>query len=150
MSPEQIHVDYQQAALSATAMRRNLTGRSANWGQLIANSQAVLGAFSNSDYARNGDHTVLYDEDNAAPLIAAARTLDSAADTIPEDELSEDARFRIRILSSLAYSMYGNFPSASAVMKKFQTQRAALVAGANTGTLDRFTQNIASAPRRDA
>lgn len=59
----------------------------------------------------------LDDEENASPLIAAARTLLSNAEHLSEsdfpDVVSNDA---LRLRAALAHAMYGNFPSARAAI----------------------------------
>jgi helicase len=59
--------------------------------------------------------TELDDEEVAAPLIAAARTLTSTAEHLDTSD-SEDlhASYELRLYAALAHAMYGNFPSAKA------------------------------------
>lgn len=59
----------------------------------------------------------LDEEENAAPLIAAARTLQSSAEHLAKDGAANLERFHELMFSaSIAHAMYGNFPSSKAAL----------------------------------
>lgn len=61
----------------------------------------------------------LDDENNAAPLIAAARTLQSTAEHLSLSEGPNEERFNeLMLYASVAHAMCGNFPSARAALEK--------------------------------
>ncbi|PZR99584.1 MAG: hypothetical protein DLM70_15150 [Chloroflexi bacterium] len=107
-------LDFASDESAAAAMYRGLPGRSADWGELVSFSQTIMGYFQDSfgeDEAR-----ALYDEQNALPLIAASRILDAASrprSGLPADQLAD-----LALVSAVSYAMYGNLPSASAVLSR--------------------------------
>jgi helicase len=60
----------------------------------------------------------LDEEENAAPLIAAARTLQSSADLLTGAPESLWTLCELMLSASLAHAMYGNFPSAKAALRR--------------------------------
>jgi helicase len=115
MTPEQLPqwLDYALSENTAAAMFRGLRGLSARWGELIAAAQAVMGLYQDlpSDSAEQ-----LYDEQNALPLIAASRILDAASQH--PSALPEEERQYLAVVAAVAFGMYGNFLSASAVVRR--------------------------------
>jgi hypothetical protein len=104
-------LDYAFSEHAATAMLRNLSSPlNTSWNELIASAQAVMSVFQE----KSEDVTWYYDEQNANPLVAAARILDSASRAIMIESVEE--RTNLALTAAVAYSMYGNFPSASAVL----------------------------------
>jgi helicase len=67
----------------------------------------------------------LFDSATAQPFTAAARTLDAASQWMPARDKSDRAQQkRIALSTALSYAALGNFPSASAVLKRaFPTLR---------------------------
>lgn len=60
---------------------------------------------------------LLDDESNAAPLIAAARTLQSTAEYLLSlGSLDADNHNELMLFAAVAHAMYGNFPSAKAAL----------------------------------
>lgn len=100
----------------AARMFRGLQGPVVSWGEIIASAQATMGFYQ--EYPE-GELTDLYAEPRARPLVAAARILDSASQ--PQSGIAEPERHHLGLLSAVAYSMYGNFPSATAVLRRIVT-----------------------------
>jgi helicase len=81
-------------------------------GELIAAAQTVIDHYEDVSGAAVRS---LYDETAAVPLIAAARILDAAAKA---SDLSADERQKLAALAVVAFGMYGNSLSASAVARR--------------------------------
>lgn len=117
MIPEQLPqwFDYALSENTAAAMLRGLGRLSASWGELIAAAQAVMGLYQDlpSDSAEQ-----LYDEHNALPLIAASRILDAASQR--PSALPDEERDYLAIVAAVAFAMFGNFPSATAVVRRMR------------------------------
>jgi len=88
------------------------TSRAVSWGELIAGAQAIIGVYQ--DYPAK-DLTKLYDENTALDLIASARILDSASQA---DEIEAAERADLAVLAMVAFGMYGNSLSSSAVSQR--------------------------------
>lgn len=106
-------LDYALSENTAAAMFRGLQGLSARWGELIAAAQAVMGIYQD---LTTGSVERLYDEQNALPLIAASRILDAASQR--PSGLPDEDRQQLACVSAVAFAMYGNFPSATAVVRR--------------------------------
>jgi hypothetical protein len=115
MLPEKLPqwLDYALDENTAAAIFRGLPGLSARWGELIAAAQAVMGIYQD---LTAGSVERLYDEKNALPLIAASRILDAAAQH--SAGLPEEDRQHLAFVAAVAFAMYGNFPSATAVVRR--------------------------------
>jgi helicase len=122
--------ELRRADAVATALNRGLKVDPISWEELLAIAQQELGRYQQRR-TLNGS-VELYDEEAASSLIAAARIIQEVAgrDTggVDEDELELDQgdeepqsdaveRRLLLILSSCAFGMYGNFPSAEAVQR---------------------------------
>jgi len=106
-------LDYALSENTAAAMLRGLQGLSARWGELIATAQAVMGVYQDLPMSHIES---LYDEHNILPLIAASRILDTASHA--SADLPEADRQYLAIAAAVAFAMYGNFPSATAVVRR--------------------------------
>jgi helicase len=106
-------IAYAAAENSAAALYRGLTEKAASWGELIAQAQAVMGFFQDQTLAELDQ---LYDEQKAAPLIAAARVLDTAA--LIYRGRDDEASTYLATTAAMCFAMYGNFPSANAVIRR--------------------------------
>ena len=97
-------------------MSRGLVERTDDWGRLVARAQRILAEVQNELTRAQSKFSVeqFYDLEQGAPLIAAARILDAASQA---DSLQPSHRLRLALCSAAAFSMYGNFPSAHAVIK---------------------------------
>ncbi len=117
--------DLTRAENISAGMVRGLNVPPLAWTTLLAIAQRAMSAFQQSDSVSRA--TELYEEANAAPLIAIARMLEGIAERgveieeyqkYEEDDSEEDTVSRrrrlIRLLASCAYAMAGNFPSAAA------------------------------------
>jgi len=60
----------------------------------------------------------LYDEHNALPLIAASRILDAASQR--PSALPDEERDYLAVVAAIAFAMFGNFPSATAVVRRMR------------------------------
>jgi helicase len=122
--------ELRRADAVAAALNRGLRVDPISWEQLLAIAQQELGRYQQR---RTLDRAFeLYDEEAASGLIAAARIIQEIASRNAE-EVNEDAlefsdgeeesdsdaieRRLLLILSSCAFGMYGNFPSAAAVQR---------------------------------
>ena len=94
-------------------MFRGLQGLSARWGELVATAQAVMGIYQDLSTTNIEQ---LYDEPNVLPLIAASRILDAASQS--PAGLPDDDRQHLAFVAAVAFAMYGNFPSATAVIRR--------------------------------
>ena len=94
-------------------MLRGLNSLSANWGELIASAQTIMGYYQEMPLDRVSS---LYDEANAQALTAAARILDTASQS--STELPEEHRNNLKLLAAVAFGMCANFSSAKAVAQK--------------------------------
>ena len=106
-------LDYAMSENTAAAMFRGLQGLSARWGELIGEAEAVMGIFQ--DLTKESPER-FYEEQNALPLIAASRILDAASQ--PPSGLPEADRQYLAVVAAVAFAMYGNFPSATAVVRR--------------------------------
>ena len=95
----------------AARLFRNLRGPVTNWGELIAAAQVTVSHYQEYPFDRAKE---LYDESDALPLVAAARILDSAARK--PSGIAAEERAGLGLLATAAFGMYGNFPSAAAVL----------------------------------
>jgi helicase len=121
--------ELRRADAVAAALNRGLKIDPISWEQLLAMAQQELGRYQQRDTLNRS--VELYDEEAASGLIAAARIIQNVAgrdaeeveeDTLEfdhRDEEQSDAveRHLLLILSSCAFGMYGNFPSAEAVQR---------------------------------
>ncbi len=96
----------------------------ADWGELIAEAQYVIGR-AREPINDSFDH--LLGTEEAADLIAASRILDNAAQAreteplVPEDGVPPTDNAQIgplHLLAAVAYAMHGNFCSAKAVINR--------------------------------
>lgn len=106
-------VDFALAENVALTTIRQLAGIPLGWGEMLASSQTVI---SHTDDRAFGDPVGLFDQSTAAPVIAAARILDAAAD--PRSHLAEDERLNAAAQAVVAFGMHGNFASAAAVARR--------------------------------
>jgi len=97
---------------TAAAKVRDLRGREGVWGELIAAAQAVIDSYEDFPIA---EIRSLYEEKAAVPLIGAARILDAASKA---SEVPETDRHKLAIAATVAFGMYGNSLSASAVAQR--------------------------------
>ena len=101
------------ASENAAAVKvRQLRGRDGVWGELIAAAQAVIDHYEDLS---DSEVRALYEEKAAVPLIGAARILDSASKAA---DLPEGDRHKLAIAATVAFGMYGNSLSASAVARQ--------------------------------
>lgn len=98
------------------AKRRGIGGYPIGWSELIASAQAVM-SFA-QEFELSDVSEVYFDEKAVAPLLAAARILDTASQM--QEEFPVDHRQHQALCAAVAYSMYGNFPSADACFDRFQ------------------------------
>ncbi len=94
----------------------------ADWGELIAEAQYVIGR---SRHPVDGGFDHLLDPDRAADLIAASRILDNASQAREGSPPGSDAGPTgeeqigpLHLLAAAAYAMHGNFCSAGAVIRR--------------------------------
>jgi helicase len=90
-----------------------MNGPTSSWGDLVAAAQAAIGVFQD---VPNAAIESAFDENASLPLTAAARILDSASQrrgVVPREE-----RKSLALLAAVAFAMHGNFPSATAVVKR--------------------------------
>ncbi|MGH8057567.1 MAG: DEAD/DEAH box helicase, partial [Candidatus Entotheonellia bacterium] len=115
MWPQQLPqwLDYALSENTAAAMSRGLQGLSVRWGELIGEAEAVMGIFQ--DLTKESPER-FYEEQNALPLIAASRILDAASQ--PPSGLPDEDRQYLAVVAAVAFAMYGNFPSAAAVVRR--------------------------------
>ena len=94
----------------------------ASWDELIGGAREVLTEALTTFPAHVCD---LYEPQNASALVAAAHTLDAAAQWMPaRDKSDREAQKQIGLLAALSFGASGNFPSASAVLRRtFPTLR---------------------------
>ncbi len=111
MLPEWL--DYASSEYAAAAMFRELRGLSGDWGELIATAQTVMSTYQ--DLTRESVDR-WYSEEQVLPLIAASRILDLASQH--SAELTPDERTNLGLTAAVAFAMYGNFPSANAVVRR--------------------------------
>jgi len=106
-------------------MSRGLLERTDDWGRLVARAQRILAEVQNELSREQRDFVAeqFYDLEQSAPLIAAARILDAASQA---SNLEPSHRRRLALCSAAAFSMYGNFPSAHAVIKNAHNLSEAL------------------------
>lgn len=101
---------------SAMAKRRGIGGYPIGWSELIASAQTVM-SFA-QEFELTDVSEVYSDEMTAAPLVAAARILDTASQM--QEDFPIDHRQNQALCAAVAYSMYGNFPSADACFDRFK------------------------------
>ncbi len=95
-------------------MLRGLAVPPRDHAQLIAAAQRVIGYYQTQEVLDAAER--LHGEEEALPLMAAARTLYAVAlDMRRQGKEPDDVR-SLLLLSACAYAMYGNFPSACAVL----------------------------------
>jgi helicase len=109
-------VEFVGAENAAAGMSRGLVERTDDWGRLVARAQRILAEVQNELTRAQIKFLAdqFYDLEQGAPLIAAARILYAASQA---DSLEPSHRLRLALCSAAAFSMYGNFPSAYAVIK---------------------------------
>ena len=108
--------DFQELVLAennAARLFRSLRDGRMSWGEIIAHSQRTIGRFQ--EFAPE-ETARLLEEDEAKPLIASARILDTAAQ--PSVGLPEEDRLNLDSLAAVAFGMYGNFASAAAAVRR--------------------------------
>ena len=98
---------------TAAAMLRGLNSLTANWGELIAVAQTIMGHYQEMPLERV---STLYDEATAQALTAAARILDTASQS--STELPDEHRNNLKLLAVVAFGMCANFSSAKAVAER--------------------------------
>jgi len=107
MLPEWLNVAADENA--AAAKVRQLRARAVSWGELIAGAQSIIGVYQDYPVKKIFE---LYNEEEALDLIAAARIMDSASQA---DEIEGPERADLALWAMVAFGMYGNSLSSSAV-----------------------------------
>jgi helicase len=122
--------ELRRADAVAAALNRGLKVDPISWEELLAMAQQELGRYQQRRTLERSEE--LYDEEAASSLIAAARIVQEVAsrdaEGVDENRLEFDQddeneqsdaieRNLLLILSSCAFGMYGNFPSAEAVQR---------------------------------
>jgi hypothetical protein len=109
------YVNFIAAENAAAGMARGLVERTEAWGTLVAQAQRILTEVQNELSRRQWTFQLAayYDPAYSAPLVAAARVLDTAAGA---NSLEDSHRQRLAICAAAAFAMYGNFPSAAAAL----------------------------------
>lgn len=114
-------IDFRGLEETACAKARGVRVES-SWNELIEGAQELLQPL----YLQPPKHLEdLYDSALARSFMAAARVLDAAAQWMPATDKSDRAlQKQTALLAALSYATLGNFPSASAVLKRaFPTLR---------------------------
>jgi len=110
-------VDFISSAASSAAKQRGIPPTVMTRNALdVANALKCMTLYQMLE--ENSELANLDEEKSAAPLIAAARILLSTAQyrSSQPEELDNGEVDRLRLNAALAFAMYGNFPSASAVL----------------------------------
>ncbi|MGR9449292.1 DEAD/DEAH box helicase [Rhizobium leguminosarum] len=108
--------NYVEAENTAAALLRGQSLSPLSYGEMYAVAQSIMGAYHGA--GQLGNPTSLHEEDDARPLIAAARLLDAVAESQVVRALPADIIRRTRLLAANAFGMAGNLPSAAAVVRK--------------------------------
>ena len=111
-----IDLDYITSERAAAGMARGLDRPQGSWGELIATAQAIVGLFQEYTPGIDGPLSIFYNQESIAPLIAAARILDSASQ--PMSGIEDASSQQLAILGATAFAMYGNFASATAAVRR--------------------------------
>ena len=98
---------------TAAVMARQMSGPSESWGTLLAHSQAIIEAYTDTPEQTRVES---YEFDRWKDLIAAARVLDQAA--TPNGLRQEDDRRTAAILAACAFGMSGASVSATATIRE--------------------------------
>jgi len=114
MFPEWL--DYSMLENSAFAKRRGIPGYPIGWSELISSAQTVMSFMQDLEQSK---HQELYDDNYAAPLISAARIMDYSSQLVKE--FPDSHRFNQTMVAAVAYSMLGNFPSASVCLARVES-----------------------------
>lgn len=136
-------LDLSSAETSAFGLIRGLKGHSRSWADLVAHAQLVMTYYQELPVDQI---TRLYDIGEAAPLVAASRILDAVS--MPESELPDSERQDWALLGLLAFGMWGNFLSASAMKTRLTASTlsrpvtAAIVATCTPQLAHDFQQNV--------
>lgn len=109
-------LNYSLSENAATVMFRGLRGISANWGELIATAQSTMSIYQDRRDPELVERLYDYNSTSALPLVAASRILDSASQA--PAGLPEEHRANLGLSAAVAFGMYGNFPSAKAVIQR--------------------------------
>ncbi len=112
------NVNYLASAASSAAKARRATPTRSTLDSLdVAIALKCIGSYQLQSSAE--ELRLLDEEENAAPLIAAARTLQSSAEHLTTIGATDFESFNeLMLFSSIAHAMYGNFPSAKAAFGK--------------------------------
>lgn len=110
-------LNYNFAEQQAAILTRGLNNGEVSWGQLIATAETILSYYQELHLS---DANVLYNQELAAPLIAAARILDSASQ--PTTDIPSEHKLKLGLSAAVAFGMHGNFSSAVAVLRRFFDQ----------------------------
>lgn len=102
---------------TAAAMVRRVARLPKEWGELIAAAQTIV-SYEQDRGEPSAIAPLRYAEDEALPLTASARILDSASQR--SVGLDERERRHLALSASVAFAMYGNFPSAAAAAKQIK------------------------------
>jgi hypothetical protein len=108
--------DFEELVLAennAVRLLRSLQDGRMGWGEIIAHGQRTIGRFQ--EFAPE-DTDQLLEEEEAKPLIASARILDTAAQA--SVGLPEEDRLNLDSLAAVTFGMYGNFASAAAAVRR--------------------------------
>lgn len=111
-------LDYSRSENAATAMFRGLRGISASWGELVATAQSIMSIYQDRRIPEMVERLYDYDSSSTLPLVAASRILDAASQ--PSAGLPEEDRTDLGLCAAVAFGMYGNFPSAKAVIQRIR------------------------------
>lgn len=105
------------AASSAAKARRAVPAQSTSDSLDVAVALKCIGSYQLQSSPK--ELRQLDEEENAAPLIAAARTLQSCAEHLAiMDSADFESIDELMLSASIAHAMYGNFPSAKAALGK--------------------------------
>lgn len=110
-------IEYPSAAMDAAAIRRECVRTNLTLGDLTTIALKCIG--SHHELETDSELVFLYDESNAAPLIAAARILSSLGAHLKRVDTADSEHADALLLhGATAFAMHGNFPSARAVMRE--------------------------------
>ena len=111
-------LNYSRSENAATAMFRGLRGISANWGELIATAETIMSIYEDRLIPEMVERLYDYESTSTLPLVAASRILDTASQA--PSGLPEEDRTDLGLSAAVAFGMYGNFPSAKAVIQRIR------------------------------
>lgn len=109
-------IDFAEAESEAAALARGLNTRTRGWDGLISIAQTILTYFQDLPDHDISYHERLLDYDYMAPVIAAARIFDAAAQFGRPDSVEE--ALDLDLQAAVSYGMYGNFATASTVIHR--------------------------------